>query len=78
MFAEISIGPSLTSKTRLGKSNLGICFIFQDYIGLGILFGKENRWQFSMGGMHYSNASLADNNGGINIPLILNIGYQFG
>ncbi len=76
-YLELSIGPTYLSKTHLGDRNLGMHFAFQDYVGVGSTFGKDQRWFASIDTFHYSNAALSKMNAGITIPVVLRIGYRF-
>jgi hypothetical protein len=76
-FVEISVGPAYISKTRLGGTNLGMHFIFQDQASIGGAWGKERKFYSMISVYHYSNGSLCANNSGITAPLILTLGYRF-
>jgi hypothetical protein len=77
-YFEASIGPSYLTRTHLGDDhNLGMHFAFQDELGLGASFGKEQRFFIGVSALHYSNGRMAAKNAGITIPAILNIGYRF-
>lgn len=76
-FFEVSVGLTYLTKTNLVTQKLGMHFCFQDQVGLGVAFGKEQRLAVSLSGLHYSNASLAAHNSGITVPVILNINYRF-
>ena len=76
-YLEFSIGLSYLSQTRLANRNLGMHFAFQDRMGIGTLLGASKQLSIGMHAVHYSNAHLANHNGGITIPLVLDIGYQF-
>ena len=77
-YFEASSGPAYLSKTWLGSRNLGAHWTFQDILGLGTTFGKDNRFDFSARFLHYSNANLAPANGGIDVLLLVTVGYHFG
>lgn len=78
-YVEASIGPSWMTRTYLGDHhNLGMHYAFQDEVGIGAAFGKDQQWFVTLSALHYSNGSLASNNSGITIPAILNLGYRFG
>lgn len=77
-FVEASIGPSYLTRTKFSDRNLGLHYAFQDELGLGAVFGKEQRLYATVSALHYSNGSMAAMNAGVTIPLILNIGYRFG
>lgn len=76
-YIDLSIGASYLTRTRIADRNLGIYFSFQDQIGVGASFGKEQRLSVSLSTMHYSNGSMAGTNAGITIPLLINVWYGF-
>jgi len=76
-FIQLGIGLSWLTQTRLDKHNLGMHFTFQDRIGAGISFGPKRRFSLIAEMMHYSNASLSANNGGITAPLVFTAEYKF-
>ena len=76
-FADLSIGLSYLSKTRLDSQNLGMHFAFQDQVGIGVVLGKEQRLSISISALHYSNGSMCKKNAGITVPLLVNVGYRF-
>lgn len=75
-YLELSVGPSYMSSTRIGTRNLGMHFAFQDFLGVGAVFGKQQRFSASFSVMHYSNGHLCSVNSGITIPLLLNVAYR--
>jgi lipid A 3-O-deacylase len=76
-YFELSIGVGYLTQTHFAQRNLGMHFTFQDQLGLGLAFGKEQQISMGAHALHYSNASLSRHNGGITIPLMLDIAYQF-
>ncbi|OAI46325.1 hypothetical protein AYO45_06395 [Gammaproteobacteria bacterium SCGC AG-212-F23] len=76
-YVEFSIGPSYLSRTRIDGRNLGMHFAFQDQLGIGMTYGKEERFYSSISVLHYSNGSLCRWNAGITVPIMLNLGYKF-
>lgn len=76
-FIEFSVGPAYTTRTRIDSRNLGMHFTFQDQLGVGFAFGKEQKLAVSLSALHYSNASTCAHNSGITVPLLLNINYLF-
>lgn len=76
-FMDLSIGVSYLSDTHFETRNLGMHFSFQDQLGVGASFGTEKHLSMSLSALHYSNASLSGWNGGITVPLMLNLGYRF-
>ncbi len=71
-------GPAFISRTRLENREMGGNFIFQDALGLGALIGKTKHLNVTVKIGHYSNGSLLPDNPGIDIPLVLSLGYAFG
>lgn len=76
-YIDLSIGASYLTKTRIADRNLGIHFSFQDQMGVGASFGKQERLSVSFSTMHYSNCSMSSTNAGITIPLLINVWYKF-
>lgn len=76
-YLELSIGLAYLNQTRIEDRNLGIHFAFQDRMGIGTLIGPSEKLSIGVHAVHYSNAHLSDNNQGISIPLVLDIGYRF-
>jgi hypothetical protein len=76
-YIEASIGPAYMNRTRFSTQNLGIHYTFQDEVGIGALFGKQQGFYTTLSALHYSNGRLSAHNSGITVPLILNIGYKF-
>jgi hypothetical protein len=76
-YFDLSIGASYLTRTRIADRNLGIHFSFQDQMGVGASFGKDQRLSVSLSAMHYSNCSMSSTNAGITIPLLINVWYKF-
>ena len=74
-FLELSIGVAYLDHTRIDHRNLGIHFAFQDRFGIGVAFGKNDRFNLSIQIVHYSNGGLCVNNSGITAPEI-NLNYR--
>lgn len=70
-------GPSFISKTVIDKKNTGRHFTFQDFMGMGIYFGKKRNYNTEIRIAHYSNGNLFPENVGVMIPLSFYIGYTF-
>ncbi len=70
-------GPTLLSRDHFSSANLGGHFIFQDFIGLGILVGRDHRFDINLKIYHYSNADLFLHNDGFDVPAVLTVGYIF-
>lgn len=70
-------GPTYISRTKLGETNIGEHFTFQDFVGLGVLAGEQRNLNIEVRLVHFSNGNLFANNPGFNVPLMLHIGYAF-
>ena len=77
-YCELSVGPAYMNQTRFGHRNLGIHYTFQDEFTVGGLFGRDKGVFIAASALHYSNGRLSAHNSGITMPLMLNMGYQFG
>ncbi len=77
-FAEISVGGSWLTNTRLAHRDLGSHLEFQDLIGLGTRFGQNQAYELSWHYLHYSNANLSPPNNGIDVKILATLGYHFG
>ena len=69
--------PSYLSRTRFGGRNLGINFAFRDTLGVGATFGNRHQFDANIAFIHYSNASIAQHNSGISLPIEFALAYQF-
>lgn len=70
-------GPSFISKTVLDGDDTGKRFTFYDAIALGAFFGKTRQCNVELRIGHYSNGNVFPQNGGVKIPLSLNLGIAF-
>ena len=70
-------GPSYISETVIDGSDTGVNFTFQDFMGIGMYFGKDRRYIGELGIRHYSNGNLFTRNASIKIPLTLSLGMTF-
>jgi len=78
MYLSYSVaGPSMMSRRMLGKKDLGGYFIFQDYIGLGLQWGRQHAFNFDARLVHYSNGDIFPFNPGFDVPIVLYLGYSF-
>lgn len=75
-FAEIAIGASLISETRVGARKLSTAFQFEDRGGLGAFFGEDQSFMAKYNYFHYSNGSIKRPNQGLNMHW-LTLGYYF-
>ncbi|WP_417886578.1 acyloxyacyl hydrolase [Zunongwangia sp.] len=69
------IGPAYISSSRLDGIDTGEEATFQDYLGIGFLFGKNRRYNLDFRIAHYSNGNIFGDNPGVAIPLSINLGY---
>ncbi len=76
-FFNLGIGLAYLSRTRLDDRRLGMHFAFQDQIGFGASFGKNQQLSFILSALHYSNGSLCAKNAGITVPLEITGEYAF-
>lgn len=77
VFFDVSAGPGYLSTTRFENRNLGIHYTFQDMLGIGVLFGDQHRYSAGLRVVHYSNASISEQNRGFTIPVIASFSYNF-
>ena len=69
------IGPAYISKSVLDGVDSGEEATFQDFMGIGFLFGKERNYNLDLKIAHYSNGNIFNDNHGIAIPLTISLGY---
>jgi hypothetical protein len=74
-----ALGPSYLSENMLGSRRQDNHFAFQAQIGVGYEFslGDDRSLLAQLSLKHFSNANLFENNDGIDIPLVLNIGIRY-
>jgi len=74
-----ALGPSYISENTFGARKQNNHFTFQAQVGVG--FKKElsidESIVFQVSWKHFSNANLFSDNDGIDIPLVVSIGYKF-
>ncbi len=70
-YLDAGIGLSLLSRKEIGGKQLGINFQFEDRVGLGIRFGENRQYDLGYRLVHFSNASIAKHNSGINLHLLV-------
>ncbi|MFT4560619.1 MAG: lipid A 3-O-deacylase [Gammaproteobacteria bacterium] len=75
-FVEFGLGPHLHTDDSIGNKNFDIPFAFGSHVGGGLRFGNGGRYELLYRFQHLSNASLGDDNPGINFH-VLNLGYRF-
>ena len=76
-FKFIVAGPTYISQRYIETVDLGSHFIFQDQVALGTLLGKSKNFSVALAITHYSNGGLFPQNPGIQVPLMVSIGYAF-
>lgn len=70
-------GPTYLTRRNMDGINLGGHFSFQDLLGLGMFIGKEKHLNINAEIGHYSNGNVLPNNPGVEVPLMLSLGYAF-
>lgn len=69
------IGPAYISSSILDNIDTGEEFTFQDFMGIGFLFGKERKYNLDLKIAHYSNGNIFTENPGVAVPLSISFGY---
>lgn len=75
-FVEFGLGAHLHTDDAIGDKDFDIPFAFGSHIGGGIRFGDGGRYELIYRFQHLSNASLGDDNPGINFHVV-HLGYRF-
>jgi hypothetical protein len=70
-------GPTYVSHDVIDGKDTGERFTFQDFMGVGMFFGKARRINAELGIKHYSNGNIFTTNASIKIPLTLTFGVTF-
>lgn len=68
-YAELGVGLSWLSETEIEGRRLSLHFQFEDKIGVGLRFGQQHEYDFSVRAYHYSNASIKRPNSGVNLVM---------
>jgi lipid A 3-O-deacylase len=76
MFIDLGLGVSYLSKKSIATRQLGSNFLFEERLGVGLLFGRKKNIEVGYRFTHFSNAYLAQKNNGLNLHLIV-VGYWF-
>lgn len=78
-FVAAGVGPSYLSNNDFEGRDLGLHFAFQDIGGLGFKtkVSPKDELVFGVYIIHYSNASLSEENRGITIPFSARLAYRF-
>ena len=73
-----ALGPTYISEKQLGEREQGehFCFLAQVGAGLSIKLQGEKRLTLALSNRHFSNAGWFDPNDGIDLPLVLTIGFD--
>ena len=71
-------GPTYLTKDNMDNIYLGGHFSFQDLLGIGFFLGEEKNLNIAATIGHYSNGNLLPNNPGVQVPLVISVGYAFG
>jgi hypothetical protein len=70
-------GPTSISRVVLDGHDTGRHFTFQDFMGMGVYWGKRRRLNAEVRIGHYSNGNLFPQNAGVEIPLTFYLGRAF-
>ena len=65
-FVELGLGAHIHTKSKIENEDFDIPFAFGSHFGLGIVLGSEKNIELLYRFQHLSNASLGDENPGIN------------
>jgi lipid A 3-O-deacylase len=76
-YLEGSVGVAWLTTTHIGCRDLGSHLTFEDLIGLGFRFGSRQQFDVSYHFLHYSNASFAPPNQGIDVKTLLTFAYRW-
>lgn len=75
-YLSYSLGIAYLSKDHIADNDLGMRYQFDNKLDFGILFGRNQRHDLSLGVRHISNAGLDSNNEGFD-DFRLSYGYRF-
>lgn len=70
-------GPTYLTQSKIDNINLGGRFTFQDQLGMGVFIGKSKQLNIGATLGHYSNGNLLPSNPGVEVPLVISVGYAF-
>lgn len=76
-YIEAGAGPAFVSETHLADKDISTNYQFDDRLGLGIQFGKNQQYEIGYSFNHISNANITTPNPGINIRMVLTFKYYF-
>ena len=71
------LGPAYISRANIENVQTGPRVTFQDFLGVGLLLGKERRYNLDLRITHYSNGNIFPDNEGVAVPLMLSFGRAF-
>lgn len=78
LYANYSVpGPSYISRRYIDDLDTGGMFTFQDFMGIGGMFGEKRHLNFEVKIVHYSNGNVLPYNEGVAVPTTFNVGYAF-
>ena len=78
MYANYSvIGPTYISVSDIDGLETGPNVTYQDFMGVGAYFGKNNSYNAELKIIHYSNGNIFNKNDGVAIPLVFTFGKSF-
>lgn len=69
-YSELGVGLSWLSETEIEGRILSLHFQFEDKIGIGTRFGKNQQYDIALRAYHYSNASIKRPNSGVNLAMV--------
>ncbi|MBT8319459.1 MAG: acyloxyacyl hydrolase, partial [Gramella sp.] len=69
------VGPAYISSHILDGIDTGEASTFQDFMGIGFLFGKNRNYNLDFRITHYSNGNIFNENPGIAVPFGIYFGY---
>ncbi|QBG48844.1 acyloxyacyl hydrolase [Verrucomicrobia bacterium S94] len=75
-YVMAAAGPTYLTESYLGNMELGGYFAFNDFVGVGVRFGEEEKWNATLGWRHISNAGLFRPNRGFDVPVYFLLGKK--
>lgn len=70
-------GPTYLTQDYIDNIYLGGQFSFQDLLGFGLFLGKQKHFDVNVRIGHYSNGNTLPTNPGVQVPLVVSMGYAF-
>lgn len=71
------VGPTFLSEEDIEGQETGPKITYQDFMGVGAYFGKDNSLNAEIKIIHYSNGNWFNKNAGVAVPLVFSVGYAF-